>query len=483
MPARAAGFDIPPAPAPVQPLLLPLFAQTSLTNGMALVVVERRGLPLVTAMLSVRAGSLSDPPGKSGLAELSFGVLGKGARRGNTTADASALAYAADALGSGIEISTGAQASRLSMTVMSNRLGGSLALLADVLRTPTLPAHEIASSRLQLQETIRLEATDPGALASALAWRLYWGDTPAGRLSTEQSLARIRREDVINFCRQQLRPEQTTLVLAGDLDLAQGKALAERYFGSWRSPRSTSTHARPELSMGPQALGPSTLLVDLPGSGQSTVLLLAPYPPHPPLRSSAAERSQLRIGALASAVLGAGYSSRVNQQVRIKRGLSYGAYSSAESLPAGGLLLLSSQTKHQNASEVADVLRSELLRLATEPVPEEELSARRAGLIGEFARQMESTQTIAGMAAEQLERGESLADLASYSDELGKVSAEQLQALAQQYWRPQAVRSVVVGDLTLAGEGLRQQYPDAWVIPAIDLDLSSDSLRRPAKRH
>jgi zinc protease len=480
LPAQATGFELPPAPAPAQPLLLPQFAQTSLPNGMGLVVIERRGLPLVTAMLSVQAGSLADPPGKSGLAELSFGVLGKGARRGAATADASALAYAADALGSGLDISTGAQASRLAMTVMSKHLNGSLALLADVLRAPTLPALEVANSRLQLQETIRLEAADPGALASSLAWRLYWGDSPAGRLSTEQSLARIRREDVVAFCRQQLRPEQTTLVLAGDLDLAQGKALAERYFGSWRAPRWAATAARPELSAGPQALGPSTLLVDLPGSGQSAVLLLAPYPAQ---QSAAAERAQLRIGALASAVLGAGYSSRVNQQVRIKRGLSYGAYSSTESLPAGGLLLLSSQTKHQNAAEVADVLRSELLRLATEPVPEDELRARRAGLIGEFARQMDSTQTLAGIAAEQIERGERLADLATFADELAAVSAAQLQAFAQQHWQPQAVRNVVVGDLALAGERLRQQYPNAWVIPAADLDLSAENLRRPSKRH
>ncbi|MCV2353753.1 insulinase family protein [Paucibacter sp. B2R-40] len=465
------------------PLQVPVFAQAALPNGMRLVVIERRGLPLVTAMLSVQAGSLADPPGKSGLAELSFGVLGKGARRGRTTADATALAYAADALGSALEISTGAQASRLSMTVMSEHLSESLSLLADVLRAPTLPGPEINSSRLQLQQAIKQEAADPAALASQLAWRLYWGDSPPGRLSTEQTLARIKREDVQAFCREHLAPGQTTLVLAGDLDLAQGMALAERYFGSWPVPKPvspvTAAPAKPAQVAGPQPLGPANLLIDLPGSGQSAVLLLAPFPAQ---LTSSDGRAQARIAALASAVLGSGYSSRANQQVRIKRGLSYGAYSSAESLPTGGLFMLSTQTKHNNAAEAAQLLHSELLGIASEAVPAEELLARQNGLLGDIARQLETTQSLASLAADQLERGEVLADLATYADQLKRVSAAQVQAFAQQYWPAAAVRMVIVADLKQAGAGLRQQYPQAQLIPAAELDLSTPNLRRSPSR-
>ncbi|MDC8770163.1 M16 family metallopeptidase [Roseateles albus] len=486
--AQEAGFDRAPEPTPALPLQLPVFEQAALPNGMRLVVIERRGLPLVTAMLSVQAGSLADPPGKSGLAELSFGVLGKGARRGGVKADATALADAADALGSGLEISTGAQASRLSMTVMSMHLNESLSLLADVLRAPTLPAQEVNSSRLQLQQAIKQEASDPMALATQLAWRLYWGDSPPGRLSSTQSLARIKREDVLTFCREKLRPERTTLVLAGDVDLAQGLALAERYFGSWglqhppaaaHLPPQGSHPSRPAPDGAPAPLGPPILLVDLPGSGQSAVLLFAPFPAQ---RSRDSEPARARIAALASAVLGSGYSSRANQQVRIKRGLSYGAYSSAESLPAGGMLLLSTQTKHINAAEAAQLLHSELLGLAHEAVPADELLARQNGLLGDFARQLETTQSLASLAAEQLERGETLAELADYADQLKRVSAAQVQAFAQHYWPASALRLVIVADLKQAGAGLRQQYRQAWLIPAAELDLGTQKLRRPPTR-
>jgi zinc protease len=214
------------------------------------------------------------------------------------------------------------------------------------------------------------------------------------------------------------------------------------------------------------------LLVDLPGSAQASVLVLAPYP------AQGQGQRQARVGALATAVLGAGYSSRINQQVRIQRGLSYGAYSSATSLPAGGLLTLNAQTQAQSAAEVAMLLREELLRLSEEAVPADELLARQNGLIGEFSRQLETTQELAALAADQLERDQPLADLARFADELKAVDADQLLAFAKQHWPAQAVRSVVVGDLALAGEALRRQFPQACVIPAAELDLASPHLRR-----
>lgn len=473
------GLETPPAPAPARPLQMPVFAEAELANGLKVVVIERRGLPLVTAMLSVQAGSLDDPVGKSGLAELSLGVLAKGARRGQSAADAAALARAADSLGSGLDISTGLQSSRLVMTVMTGHLSASLALMADVLRSPTLPALEIASGREQMREAIKLAAADPAAVANELAWRLHWGDRPAGRLSTEQTVARIRRADVQAFCRQHLRPEQTRLILAGDLNLAQGRALAERYFGAWRAHH--AARPRPQLEQDAGAptpvKSPAAVLVDLAGSGQSAVVVLAPFVPQP---RGQAEPGLLHVGRVASAVLGNGYSSRINQQIRIKRGLSYGAYSNAESLPSGGLLLLSAQTQHQSAAEVADLLREELLRLTTEPVPASEMQARQAALIGELARQLESTQGLANVAAEQLERGDKLAHLDGLADELNRVSAAQVLGLAQDFWPPQAVRIVIVGDLSLSAEHLGRQFPGAWVIPAAELDLSADKLRRPS---
>ena len=433
----------------------------------------------MTALLLVQAGSLQDPPGKAGLAALSYTLLTKGAQRGDETVDAADISFAAESLGGSLEVSTGAQAGRLTLTLPSNQLDDGLALLADVARTPTLPAAELLRSRSQMTDTLKLNLSDPGLLAAQLARRLYWGAAPAGQLATPATLLRIKREDVLAFHRQQVRPERVTLVLAGDIDLMQAKALVEKYFGDWRGGR-PALPATPQSAVSAAAhpLPTSALLIDLPGAGQSAVLVLAPFTAQ---ENSSAQRPEQLAGALANTVLGGGYSARINQQVRINRGLSYGATSTTETLPAGGVLTASAQTKHQSAAEVATLLRAEILRLAALDVGPRELAARRAVMVGDFSRQLETTATLAALAADQLQRRRDLAEIAQLPADLGAVDATQVRRFAAQYWPEQALRTVIVGDLQAAGPRLRQQFPDAWVIPADQLDLASPNLRRAGK--
>lgn len=471
------GFDAPPRPAPARPLPMPVFAQARLPNGIGVAVAERRGLPLVTATLLIEeAGSLLDPPGKAGLAGLTVMLMSKGAQRGGVSVDAAGIADTAESLGSSLDTATGPRSSQITMTVASNRLDDSVALLADLARAPTLADEELERSRTQTLDGLKLGLSDPGTLAAQLARRLYWGDTPRGQLATPATLARIKREDVLAFHRLQLRPDRVSLVLAGDIDLAQAQALAGKYFGNWR-PNRMAAPVAPQRA--PRPLDAPALLIDLPGAGQSAVLVLAPYAP---LGNSPEQRALLAAGAVANTVLGVGYSSRINQEVRIKRGLSYGAVSAADAQPSGAFLSASAQTKHGSAAEVAGLLRAEILRLAAEPVPPAELAARQAVLVGEFGRDLETTAGLAAVVADQLTRGRALAELARLPAELQAVDAARVRDFAARYWAPEALRTVIVGDLAAAGEGLRQQFPGAWVIKAAELDLGSPNLRRSGRR-
>jgi zinc protease len=240
----------------------------------------------------------------------------------------------------------------------------------------------------------------------------------------------------------------------------------------------TATATAAAKATAAQPLASTALLVDLPGAGQSAVLVLAPFAAQD---HTAAQRREQQVGALANTVLGGGYSARINQQVRILRGLSYSAASTTESLPAGGLLTASAQTKHQSAAEVATLLRAEILRLAALDVGPRELAARQAVMIGEFSRQLETTATLAALAADQLQRRRDLAEIAQLPADLLAVDAPQVRRFAAQYWPEPALRTVIVGDLNAAGPRLRQQFPDAWVIPADQLDLASPNLRRGPK--
>ena len=162
-------------------------------------------------------------------------------------------------------------------------------------------------------------------------------------------------------------------------------------------------------------------------------------------------RLPLRIGQLANAVIGGGYSSRLNQEVRIRRGLSYGAFSQAESQPAGGMLSTQAQTRHASAPEVLHVMYRELARLGEAAPSPDELAARQANLAGSFARRLQSTGSLAGLVLGQWIQHRPLAELEHYAADLQSVQADQVRAFAGTHWPAPSLRAVVVGDLGAAG--------------------------------
>jgi len=464
------GFDTPPPPGPARALRWPALERASLPNGLEIWVARKPGgLPLVTVLLQIGAGSLHDPAGKAGLADLTLAVMAKGARRGDETMDAADLAHAAESLGSALDIEVLPDCARLALTVGTARLEEAVNLLADVACRPTLLAAELERSRAQALDALTLSLADAPLLAGELAQRLFWGETPRGRLATHASLAKLRREDLLACHRQLLRPDSSRLILAGDVELAEAIELAEAFFADWQAPRQPLP-ALPLLS--PQPLAPA-LLLDLPEAGHCAVLLAAPGPA---LGVDAAPAQ------VAQAVLGQGYSSRLNQELRIKRGLSYGSSSQAEALPGAGCWRLGAQTRPERAAEVAQLMRAELLRLAREPVPEAELAARQAALLGELGRAPDTSAGLALLVAEQARQGRGQQALADWPAALRAVRPAQLQALAGALWRPEALRCVVVGDLKGARveEELRRQWPGAWPLRAQELDLGSRTLRKGA---
>jgi zinc protease len=233
--------------------------------------------------------------------------------------------------------------------------------------------------------------------------------------------------------------------------------------GDWRG--SGATPVAPE-SPPPTSAVPALVRIDMPGSGQSGVIVAAPFVP-----SGASER---RIGQVASAVLGGGYSARLNQKVRIERGLSYGASSQAESQPTGGVMVAVAQTQHSTAAEVLGLIRAEIAGIAAAPPPVEELAARQATLTGSFARRMTTTGGLAALMVGQYAQGRALDDLRRYVDEIMAVTPEQVRDFARQRWAREALRAVVVGDLKAAGPALDEA--DALTVPLTALDLELPGL-------
>lgn len=459
------GVDEPPAPGRPRPLVLPRFEETTLGNGLRVIVAPRPGLPLVTMALHLGTGALADPAGQTGLADLTHELRTRGALHRGRALDATDLARRVEALGSGLHSATNWRGSALSLTVATSHLDTAAELLADVIRRPTLPARELTRVRERAIDGLKFEQADPSALAGLIARRVAWGRSAYAQPQTRNSLERIHHADVLAQHQRQARPHGASLVFTGDISLPQALLLARRHWGDWRAHGPTPTAPPPQVA---DPTLPSRVLLDLPGAGQSGVVVLAPMP-------VGIDDPQRRIAQVAAEVLGGSYSARINQEVRIKRGLSYGASAGLNLYPEGGVLVTSTQTSHRSAAEVEQVMREEILRLAREAPTPTELAARQAGLVGGFARQLDTTAGLASLVIDRVERQRPLNEVGDVVPAVLAVTAQEVQDFAARYWHAAQLRTVIVGDLEAAGTALSRD--GAWVGSARQLRLDAATLR------
>jgi len=445
--AFAQPFDTPPPPAAPRPLSLATPQMQTLPNGLRVLVAERRGLPLVTAQLLVLTGAEADPPGRAGLAALTAGLLARGTR----SQSAPAQAQAAEALGSLLDGSADWHRSSVQLTVTTPRLGAALALLADAALRPAFAATELQRLRGETLDEFKVRYASPGTQAALVAQQAVFGNGAYARpvRGTPAGLQAVTRADVVALHATHYRPDNAVLVLAGDVDLAEAAALAGRHFGRWKTP---ATPLPPRAAVAGSPAKDLLTLVDMgAAAGQASVTMALPVP--------ARGASDNAAGAVANAVLGQGYSSRLNQEIRIKRGLSYSAFSSFEARREGGQWTASAQTKNESAAEVLALVYAQLDSLLQSPVPADELAARKATLIGALSRSVETTAGLAGQLAALVTAGLPPDALRGRIDEFGSVDAAAVQRYARQHFGAEQRRAVVAGDATQFEAALRAAVP------------------------
>ena len=436
-PPPASGL---PEPGPPLPLHLPARTEERLgEHGLTLVVAPRPGLPLVSVALMVRCGPACDPPGRRGAAELLAQTLTRGAWRRERLVDGVTLARQAQALGSAVSVRVEDRLTVLEMTVLAPRVGAALALLADLLRTPLLASDDLLAVRAQMRDALALRLQDPAQLAAWVARRTAWGAEPQGGVTTPTSLAAVRREDVLALHRRWVRPDRVAVVLAGDVDVAGARSLAHGVLADWARPAEPPPAEPAEPGTLPEPPLPASLLLHLPAVAQTSVLVCAPF-----VGTDATDHA---AGTLAAAVVGAGHSARLNQEVRIRRGLSYGVSGRVEQQRLTGLFYASAQTDHAHAAEVAALMQAQLLALAQPqpPLGAAELNARRAALLGALARQLDTTSGWIARIGEEWAQSSPVDRLTGWPARLEAVPPAQVQAFAQRHWTPPRLRTVIAG--------------------------------------
>ncbi|RZJ32655.1 MAG: insulinase family protein [Brevundimonas sp.] len=233
-------------------------------------------------------------------------------------------------------------------------------------------------------------------MANLVLNRLAFGDAPYGTPSsgTPTSIGAITRDEIVAFHDRWWRPDNAALVITGGMEPEAAFAFAERTLGGWERPSAALPTVGARAGATP---APKVIVVDLPGAGQAAVAAAV----RGPRRSD----DSFYPLAVVNSIIGGGQNGHLFQEVRAKRGLSYGASSALQARVDGGLLSAATQTKNESAAEVVALVLAEFDRLRTEAVTEQAVTDREAFVTGNFSRNVETTGGLGGVLADAVTFG------------------------------------------------------------------------------
>ncbi|MGC4027409.1 MAG: pitrilysin family protein [Steroidobacteraceae bacterium] len=422
----------PPGPGPERPLNLPVAQRFQLPNGLTVMLFERHELPVVAANLVLLAGSDHNPADRPGLASFTAGLLDEG----TTTRSSLQISEELDGLGAALGTGSSMDFSSVTLRALTSTVPAAFSVMADVVLNPAFAQAEIERARASRQTLLVQQRQNPTAIAQrVLNQALYGQDNPYGytEIGTAASVQAISRDDLLTFWRAGYTPGNAALVVAGDLTLAQLRALAEEHFGKWQG--GAASRAVPS---GTQMVSNRTLVVDFGGAPQTALrvgMVGVPRatPDYVPL-------------SVMNNVLGGLFSSRINLNLREKNGFTYGASSSFGFRRGPGPFLVGTSVRTDVTAPAVREIFAELARMHGGPVTQEELTLARDSMSRSLPGQFETTGDAAGTGSAIFAYGLPLDYFSKLPAQIQAVTAEDVQRVAREYLQPEKMVTVAVGD-------------------------------------
>ena len=423
--------DLPPYGAD-KPLPVAQIGKKTLANGLEVWVVPRDGIPRVDYVLAVRdAGYGADAADAQGFAGLFAGLLAEGTAQ----RDSRAIAETAQSYGG----SVGASASNDGVLVYAGALtrhaAPMLRLLAEIARSPSFPDNEVRLAQANALQALKAAEAQPAFKANRALLAATYGDHPYARTQqTEASITAVTPAALRQAHAARFHPDRVLLVVTGRIEPAEAFALAESAFGDWKAAGAEA----PETPAARREAEPARVLIQRDGSVQSTVRLGRPAIP--------ATDPDYVPAILTGTVLGGGFSSRVNQNLREDKGYTYGASAGFSPSRKGGRVQAGADVRNEVTGAALKEFFGEFERLASEPVPEQELLDTKRYVAGGYLISNQLQGAVAATLASNWLVGLPSEFLASYVPRIREVDAAQVQAIARKYFDPGDQSIIVVGD-------------------------------------
>ncbi|MFH7024414.1 MAG: M16 family metallopeptidase [Heteroscytonema crispum UTEX LB 1556] len=416
--------------------------QFTLSNGLRVLLLPDKSTPTVTLSGYIKAGTEFDPEDKAGLASL----VAENLMSGTKTKDVFAIAKALEERGASLDFETYREGVQIQGHSLAGDLPVLLETLTDVVKNATFPSQELKLTREQALTDLKQELDEPAEVAiRTFSQLIYPKKHPLHTFPTEESLQRIRRQDVINFKNQHYRPDGTVLALVGDFDLAKVRSLIKKEFGNWQVSGQPPSLKYPTVSM------PNTIVrvnPVLPGKAQAITYM----------GNAAINRKDPRFysSLVLNQILGGDtLSSRLGAEVRDRQGLTYGIYSYFQAGKNVGIFSIEMQTSPEDAGKAIASTRNMLQQIHTLGVTPEEVETAKRTLIGNYivslANPEELTNSILMNAVYGLDREE----LSLFTEKIQKVNLAEVNQAARELLHPDKIVVVTAGPAVVADQTLR----------------------------
>jgi zinc protease len=433
--AQQPDRETPPPPGPLRPFTVPAIRETRLPNGIRIAVAERRSLPIVHARVIVNAGAVHEPADKSGLASLTGTLLVEGGAGGLPSAE---LAQRIEALAAQIGSSASYSLASVNVTSLRNVFDSAMSLAAKAVRSPSFDEREFGRVKSQaLAGYEQAMSSAEGVADRTFSRAMYAPEAPYSRspAGTAVTLGAITRADVAAWHGRMYAPGNTTILFVGDITFDEAVALVTRLYGDWAVPSPSITLPANPLQA---PASPRVILVDRPGSVQSSIYVGVPG-------IATTDPDFFRMTVL-HRIMGGGFTSRINTNLRERRGFTYGANTVNAALQNAGTFYASSSVRTNATDSALAEVMNEYRRIVTEQVPDAEYNAAVNNLVAGFPASVQSVQELAGRLQTLLIYGMPLDYYNTFREKLAAVTSSDVLALAKQKIVPN-VTMVVVGDL------------------------------------
>lgn len=432
----------PPELPPPKSLSLPELIKFELSNGLKVVLMEKHNVPLIQLNVIVKAGTVNDPQGKEGLANITIDMLDEG----NAGKTALEVADEIDFLGASISTRAGLHFSGIYLHTPVSKFDDALKIMSDIVLKPDFPENELKRKKKEYLTTISQWHDQPTSIANIAFNKFLFGENhPYGKISLgyEHSIKSFTKDDLKNFYAKYFKANNAFIIVVGDIKKDELKDKLEKVFGKWQKGKVEKTNIdEPE-----QVKERIVYLIDKPGSAQSVIYIGKVGP----------KRLTEDYNAIIvmNTILGGSFTSRLNNNLREEHGYTYGAGSRFVFRPIAGSFFAYSSVQ----TDVTDKALMEFFKELNgirEPIPDDELNRAKNLVALSYPQNFQTVSEIASQIEELIEYNLPESYFNDYVNNILNVKNNEVNSAANKYIVPEEMIVVIVGDKSKIEEGIKQ---------------------------